>query len=236
MVGFPRGASDVFDPDESDEQAEIVLKAYAKEGKIGSLSASELARYLAALIQGNCVAEEEHLIIKILDGLSIGHLEGVVSALGNGSLEDGVDELDSGIDGDEWVKMKTVLAKSEKIKVFIKFGSSDTDELAQLGLKPHFDKKGKAKSSLHSLSTGQIAQYIVDLVEGNCGDEEEQLINDVLEATANHSVARMEQIVSILGGGPYEEGVEKLDSGIDGAEWTKCKEILGRSAKIKPHL
>lgn len=91
-------------------------------------------------------------------------------------------------------------------------------------------KSGRvAAQGLAHLSYNQKVGLIRKLIPGKCEDDEEQAINELLRAAP---VAEMEQIVTALGEGDAQKGIDYLDSGIDGAEWDECERILRRSPAL----
>lgn len=94
-------------------------------------------------------------------------------------------------------------------------------------------KKAKAEGALGKLTQQQQAKLIRDMIAGSCGDEDEQAINDIITACG---VSEMTELVKSLGNGSAKKGVDYLDSGIDGAEWTACKILLRRSPELAKEL
>jgi hypothetical protein len=91
-----------------------------------------------------------------------------------------------------------------------------------------FIKLKKGAGQLASIPIGTKIKMIRNLIKGNCRDEEEDAINDLLDA----STGDLEKIVSTLGNGSIPAGIEFLDSGIDGQQWKTCKQIIARNGKI----
>lgn len=88
-------------------------------------------------------------------------------------------------------------------------------------------------SAMATLTQAQRTRLIRDMISGVCGDDEEQAIIDLLSTC---SPSMMTAIVTDLGGGNAAEGIEYLDSGVDGAEWRTLKGVLRRSSTLARHL
>ena len=108
------------------------------------------------------------------------------------------------------------------------FAGSDSDDNAM-----EYAEMVSAEHAMYTLTTPQRTKLIADLVAGSCGDDEEQTIIKLLRTC---SVSDMESIVTTLGRGRAADGIEFLDSGVDGGEWRSLKRVLGRSSILRPLL
>ncbi|WP_428263059.1 eCIS core domain-containing protein [Haliangium sp.] len=108
------------------------------------------------------------------------------------------------------------------------FAGHDTDDNAM-----EYVGIAQNEGAMATLTSTQRTQLIRDMVAGVCGDDEEQAIIDLLNTT---SVSEMEAIVTTLGGGDAEEGIDFLDSGVDGEEWDTLERVMRRSSVLARHL
>jgi hypothetical protein len=104
----------------------------------------------------------------------------------------------------------------------------DTDDNAM-----EYVGMARSANAMATLTQTQRTRLIRDMVSGVCGDDEEQAIIDLLSTC---SPSMMTAIVTDLGGGNAAEGIDYLDSGVDGAEWRTLKEVLRRSSTLARHL
>ncbi|ACY14837.1 eCIS core domain-containing protein [Haliangium ochraceum] len=105
---------------------------------------------------------------------------------------------------------------------------SDSDDNAM-----EYVGMARDQGAMNTLTTSQRTKLIADLVAGVCGDDEEQTIIELLRTS---SVSDMESIVTTLGRGRAADGIEFLDTGVDGAEWRTLKSVMRRSSTLRSHL
>jgi hypothetical protein len=103
---------------------------------------------------------------------------------------------------------------------------TDDNALAYVGM-------ARDASALATLTQAQRTRLIRDMIAGVCGDDEEQAIIELLSTCSSDM---MTAIVTDLGGGNAAEGIEYLDSGVDGAEWRTLEGVLRRSSRLARHL
>jgi hypothetical protein len=107
-------------------------------------------------------------------------------------------------------------------------GGHDTDDNAM-----EYTGMARSAGAMATLTQPQRTRLIRDMISGICGDEEEQAIIELLRSC---SPGMMTAIVTDLGGGNAAEGIEYLDSGVDGAEWRTLEGVLRRSPTLARHL
>ena len=101
---------------ESDNQSFVTLETLLKNNNLNQLREIEIADYIEALIQGVCTDEEENLINQVLAASTLDRMYNTIYYLGQGSIEKGIDRLDSGIDGEEWDQCLGIMARDPELR------------------------------------------------------------------------------------------------------------------------
>lgn len=84
-------------------------------------------------------------------------------------------------------------------------------------------------NGLARLTITQGVNLIRDLIGGICDDDDEATI---LELVRSMDSTKMRQVVLELGGGDAQAGIDFLDSGVDGEEWSTLSTLLKREPEL----
>jgi hypothetical protein len=199
-VGLPVIASP-WDNHSDDNSMEYFKEAKAAKA-LHTLTSEQRFKAIQFLIKGSCDDDEEQAIIEMLDTASVAEMVSIVKRLGGGDVKKGVAYLDSGIDGAEWDDLcARVLSKSPETAVTV------DDDGARAAV---------AEGKHNTASAGTKERWVRELLDGVCGDDDEQAIIRILSATAPADVITIVDNV----------GYSKVWDKVDGAESIQLTQVL----------
>jgi Domain of unknown function (DUF4157) len=199
-----------IDNNSDDNALEYFNEAKAKNA-LGTLTTEQRYKAIRFLISGSCADDEEQAIIEMLDTAAVADMVSIVTRLGGGDVKAGVDYLDSGIDGAEWDDLcNRVLSKSPTTSVYM-----DDDGV----------RAAVAAGKHTSASATTKRDWIKQLLDGSCGDDDEAAIIRILGASTPGDVA------TIVDGVGYGTLWDKVD-GAESMQLTKVLKAKGYFATM----
>lgn len=197
--------SSPYDNNSDDNAMEYYNEAKAAKA-LHTLTTEQRIKAIRFLIKGSCDDDEEQAIIEMLDTAPVPEMVSIVTRLGGGDAKKGVEYLDSGIDGAEWDDLCTrVLSKSPVTSV----GLDDDGARAAVAAGKHAGASAPTKQ-----------EWIKQLLDGVCGDDDEQAIIRILSSTAPA------EVISIVDAVGYSKVWDKVD-GDESMQLTKVLKAKG---------
>ncbi|MEZ4364373.1 MAG: DUF4157 domain-containing protein [Kofleriaceae bacterium] len=198
--GYPILQSPI-DNNSDDNAMEYYQEAKAQKA-LSTLTTEQRYKAIRFLIAGSCGDDEEQAIIEMLDTAAVSDMVSIVTRLGSGDVKKGIDYLDSGIDGAEWDELcNRVLSKSPTTSVHM----DDNGVRAAVAAGKHTTASAASKRD-----------WIKQLLDGVCGDDDEAAIIRILQASTPGDVTT---IVNGVGYG-------RLWDKVDGAESMQLTKLL----------
>lgn len=194
-----------IDNNSDDNAMEYYQQAKDKKA-LNTLTKDQRVKAIRFLIAGSCADDEEQAIIEMLDTAAVPVMVQIVTELGGGDVKKGIDYLDSGIDGAEWDELcNRVFSKSPTTSVHM----DDNGVRAAVAAGKHTTASAATKQS-----------WIKQLMDGACGDDDEQAIVRILTSSAPSDV------VAIVNGVGYGKMWDKID-GAESMQFTQTLKAKG---------
>jgi uncharacterized protein DUF4157 len=195
----------------SDDNAMEYFKEAKDKKALATLTSEQRFKAIRFLIAGSCGDEEEQAIIEMLDTAAVSEMVAIVTRLGSGDVKKGIDYLDSGVDGAEWDELcNRVFSKSPTTSVHM----DDDGVRAAVAAGKHVGASVATKQG-----------WIKQLMDGACGDDDEQAIIRIVSASTSSDVT------AIVDGVGYGNLWDKID-GAESMQFTKVLAAKGYFATM----
>lgn len=198
LGGLANFLNDLASDSPGDIACEIALKMNCSE--VNASSNQAIIDLINPMLDGATGDRDENAILHLMSCLPTDRVRSVVDAV---SLK----RLLSDFDGAEWDRLMLFLRHHG----LVGFQNWD-DDASRLFINTN------TPSTLNSLSLNDIATLIHNMFQGSCGDDDEQAIIRLLTCI---DCQRVRQLVSWRG-----FSVDDFDDNVDGAEWTRLKQVF----------
>lgn len=204
FVAIIKGIIDLFSSKEDDNVRDIINESSCSS--INRLSDNKIVEMINILFDGPTLDEDENAILKLLGCLDCNRLHIIVNRVG-------LSRLQSEIDGEEYDNLQVLLGRCG----IISFSEWDDDATR------NFVNRASCQQ-INALSAENLHQLFRNLIEGFCGDEDENAINKIMNCT---DCNKIRQILNMNG-----TRWDDFDDAIQGAEWDNFKAILRNRCHI----
>lgn len=189
-----------FNQTDDDEARELIGRSSCQQ--LNALRDDRIVSMINSMLDGPTGDDDENAILKLLGCLSCERLHTIVQRVG-------LNNLQSDIDGSEYDELQVLLGNCG----IIRFSDWD-DDATRL-----FVSRASC-SQLNALSAQALHQLFRNLIDGSCGDDDEQAINKIMGCI---DCGKIYQVMAMDG-----TRWDDFDDAIQGSEWTQFKSIVGR--------
>ena len=189
-----------------DDDATRLFVGQMNCGQINALSDSIIRDLINNMLSGATYDDDENAILKLLGCLSCARKQTVVNLVGLGNLQ-------SAIDGSEFDDLQVMLG----VCGIINFSSWDDDATRVF-------VNHASCAQINALTAQNLHQLFRNLIEGYCGDDDENAINKIMQCT---DCAKIHAVLNMSG-----THWDDFDDAIQGSEWTAFKNIMNSRCGI----
>jgi len=189
-----------------DDDASRLFVGKINCAQINALSDSVIRDLINNMLSGFTGDDDENAILKLLGCLSCARKQTVVNLVGLGNLQ-------SALDGSQFDDLQVMLG----ICGIINFSSWDDDATRVF-------VNHASCAQINALTAQNLHQLFRNLIEGSCGDDDENAINKIMQCT---DCAKIHAVLAMSG-----THWDDFDDAIQGSEWTAFKSIMNSRCGI----
>ncbi len=189
-----------------DDDATRLFVSRMNCAQINALSDSVIRDLINNMLSGATFDEDENAILKLLGCLSCARKQAVVNLVG-------LNNLQSDLDGSEFDDLQVMLG----VCGIISFSSWDDDATRV------FVNRATC-AQINALTAQNLHQLFRNLIEGFCGDDDENAINKIMQCADCSKI----QAVLAMNGTRWDD----FDDAIHGSEWSAFRNILNSRCGI----